>query len=85
MVFELDNKEFPYRVMLVEVDGAQEEWVISTQSLNKAVQASTSFQAEIIDDTVIFYVDDADIDSPDLAQIVKRWIDIEFEFISYED
>jgi hypothetical protein len=85
MVFELDNKEFPYRVMLVEVDGAQEEWVISTQSLNEAVQASTSFQAEIIDDTVIFYVDDADIDSPDLAQIVKRWIDIEFKFISYED
>jgi hypothetical protein len=85
MVFELNNKEFPYRVMLVEVDGAQEEWVISTQSLNEAVQASTSFQAEIIDDTVIFYVDDADIDSPDLAQIVKRWIDIEFKFISYED
>jgi len=85
MVFELDNKEFPYRVMLVEVDGAQEEWVISTQSLNEAVQASTSFQAEIIDDTVIFYVDDADIDSPDLAQIVRRWIDIEFKFISYED
>jgi hypothetical protein len=85
MVFELDNKEFPYRVMLVEVDGAQEEWVISTFALNEAVQASTSFQAEIIDDTVIFYVDDADIDSPDLAQIVKRWIDIEFKFISYED
>jgi len=85
MVFELDNKEFPYRVMLVEVDGAQEEWVISTQSLNEAVQASTSFQAEIIDDTVIFYVDDADIDSPDLAQIVSKWIDIEFKFISYED
>jgi hypothetical protein len=85
MVFELDNKEFPYRVMLVEVDGAQEEWVISTQSLNEAVQASTSFQAEIIDDTVIFYVDDADIDSPDLAQIVRRWIDIEFKFINYED
>jgi len=56
--FELNEKNFPLRRMIVNQDGEEIEWIISTESLNQEIElyGHRSFTADIIDDTVIFYV-----------------------------
>jgi hypothetical protein len=49
------------------------------------MENSLSFSKLIIDETIIFYVDDEDINSPDLAQIVSENIDIDHQFVCYVD
>jgi len=58
--FELNEKNFPLRRMIVNQDGEEIEWIISTESLNQEIElyGHRSFTADIIDDTVIFYVPD---------------------------
>lgn len=80
-----EDKNYPIRTLTVLVDGEEEDWVIGVKSLLDDMENSLSFSKLIIDETIIFYVDDEDINSPDLAQIVSENIDIDHQFVCYVD
>jgi hypothetical protein len=85
--FELNEKNFPLRRMIVIVDGEEIEWIISTESLNQEIElyGHRSFASEIIDDTVIFYVPDDILFSDCVADFVKANLDVDFSFVKWDD
>jgi hypothetical protein len=78
-----EEKNYPIRQLEVKVDGETEHWTIGCYSLRDDVEPSLSLQKLIIDEEVIFYVDDDDIYKENLHEILKRDMDVGFEFVRY--
>ncbi len=85
--FELNEKNFPLRRMIVNQDGEEIEWIISTESLNQEIELClhNSFTAQIIDDTVIFYVPDDILFSDCVVEFVTENLDVDFSFVKWDD
>lgn len=85
--FELNEKNFPLRRMIVNLDGEEIEWIISTESLNREIELclDNSFTAQIIDDTVIFYVPDDILFSDCVLDFITENLDMEVSFVKWDD
>ena len=88
--FELNEKNFPLRRMIVNLACFGKkcfEWIISTESLNQEIElyGHRSFTAQIIDDTVIFYVPDDILFSDCVVDFVKENLDVDFSFVKWDD
>lgn len=85
--FELNEKNFPLRRMIVNLDGEEIEWIISTESLNQEIELclDSSFTAQIIDDTVIFYVPDDILFSDCVLDFITENLDMEVSFVKWDD
>lgn len=85
--FELNEKNFPLRRMIVNQDGEEIEWIISTESLNREIELclDSSFTAQIIDDTVIFYVPDDILFSDCVLDFITENLDMEVSFVKWDD
>jgi hypothetical protein len=85
--FELSGEFYPYRLLLVKTPSGEETWCISNQSLNHQITyfGHRDFASEIIDEEVFFYVEDEVLFSDELIDYLHQHVDVEFEFIQFED
>jgi len=81
------GKEYPTRTFTMTCEGAGEMTaIIATESLSEAMgddKEAFDTEANNIDNTIYFYVEDEVINLP-AEEICKNHLDIEFKFISEE-
>ena len=85
--FELSGEFYPYLLLLVKTPSGEETWCISNQSLKHQIThyGHRDFASEIIDEEVFLYVEDEVLFSDELIDYLRKHVDVEFEFIRFED
>ena len=81
--FQCNGKFFPYRYLTVKVDNKEEQWIISTESLQAELEKTTEEWTvhNTLDEMIFFYVPDDVIRSEGLVDFLKENVDVEFELI----
>ncbi len=80
----INGKSFPFVILLVEVDGREELWCISTEALNYEIENTEHYPAmEVVDEQVMCFVPDDIIYSDKLVDFLKEHLDVEFTFIEF--